>query len=36
MRTLFTDPLPPFFRALLPGAGAASALVLLLLVRSVV
>jgi hypothetical protein len=30
MRTLFAEPLPPFVRAVLPGGGAASALVLLL------
>jgi hypothetical protein len=32
MRTLTAKPLPPFVQAVLPGAGAASALALLLLV----
>ncbi len=36
MRTLFTEPLPPFLQAVLPGGGAAAALVLLLLVPSFV
>lgn len=32
MKALLANPLPPFVQAVLPGAGAASALVLLLLV----
>lgn len=32
MKTLFAEPLPPFLQALLPGGGAATALVLLLLI----
>jgi hypothetical protein len=32
MTTLFAEPLPPIAQALLPGGGAASAFVLLLLI----
>ena len=32
MKTLFAEPLPPFFQAILPGGAAASALILLLLI----
>jgi hypothetical protein len=36
MGTLFTEPLPPLVQAMLPGGGAASALLILLLVSPLV